>query len=236
MAGKDNRIDADKIVRHINYTKHWLDKANSDFQDKNFSSGSAVLNLARAELTAAWEEALQLKNELFTQIPKKARANWKPAASAGLLASGFMIAIILYQFTGGRVQQAGISDSSSKTPAIVLPQTVETPVTTETVVPEKTLNKVKRVVHPATSKTANKENNVETDEVQTIEFRPSERSSVSIPPFEHEERPAQEPMPYSTVTPQASEEQTQPVVNKTSELNQSDVIELYKTAERSLRK
>jgi deoxyribodipyrimidine photo-lyase len=50
---KNNQIDADKIVKHIKYTKHWLDKANTDFQEKNFASGSAILNLARAELTAA---------------------------------------------------------------------------------------------------------------------------------------------------------------------------------------
>ena len=96
---KDN-VDADKILNHIKYTKHWLDKADDDYKNKRFGSGGIVLGLARAELTTAWEEAMQLKTQVLRKVPKKARsmANWRSASAVGLMASGFLIAFMLIRF------------------------------------------------------------------------------------------------------------------------------------------
>jgi hypothetical protein len=220
----NNQIDADKIVRHIKYTKHWLDKANTDFNEQNFASGSAILNLARAELTTAWEEAMQLKTELFKAVPKKARANWKPAASIGLLASGFMIALVITKFTPANQPM----DASGPAPAIVLPQQpVSEPAEAAVLQPAET-KKTESVVN------TNHRKVVRHAAVKETEAPMPMMSNISVPPLAHtpvvEPEPAQQP---SAATP---EPQVQPVAKKTNELNQTEVIELFKTAETSLKK
>ncbi len=100
---KDHHVDADQVCKHIKYTEHWLEKANRDFEEKNFANGGIVLNIARAELTAAWEEAMQLKAQVFTALPRKARANWKPLTSVGALASGFLIAFVMMKVMPGTI-------------------------------------------------------------------------------------------------------------------------------------
>lgn len=113
---KDHQVDADQICKHIKYTQHWLDKANQDFEEQNFANGGVVLNIARAELTAAWEEAMQLKTQVFTTLPRKARANWKPLTSVGALASGFLIAFVMMKV------MPDVVPGGSNTPA---PETVQ---------------------------------------------------------------------------------------------------------------
>ncbi|MFA6451339.1 MAG: hypothetical protein WCX65_17835 [bacterium] len=225
----NNQIDADKIVRHINYTKHWLDKANTDFQDKNFASGSAVLNIARAELTAAWEEALQLKTELFRKAPRKMRANWKPAASVGLLAGGFMIALVITKFTPNNalVETSG----PSAEPAIVLPQQpVEAPAAALVAPAEsKVIETKKHTGHQAARHSA-PQNAQETVEL-TAQTEIRQETAPAVPPSYIQP----EPLPYSSIGHVAAEPKVQPAA-QTSEINQADVIELFKTAESSLKK
>lgn len=93
---KNKNVDADKIMNHIKYTRHWLDKADDDYRNQRFGPGGMVIGLARAELTAAWEEAVQLKTQVIRNVPRKARkmANWQNASVVGLMASGFLIAFM----------------------------------------------------------------------------------------------------------------------------------------------
>ena len=104
-----DKVDAEKIINHIKYTKHWLDKADEDYKNKRFGAGSMILGLARAELTSAWEEAMQLKTQVFRTMPKQARrmANWKSASAVGLLASGFLIAFMITQFSNPALMHTG---------------------------------------------------------------------------------------------------------------------------------
>lgn len=95
----NKNVDSDKIVNHIKYTRHWLDKAHTDFLEQRFAEGSVILNIARAELTAAWEEVMHLKTQVTTTMPRKARDNWKPLSSVGLLAAGFMISMFVTKLT-----------------------------------------------------------------------------------------------------------------------------------------
>jgi hypothetical protein len=99
---KNNNVDADKILNHIKYTKHWLDKADDDYRNQRFGPGGMVIGLARAEITAAWEEAVQLKTQVVRKMPRQARkmANWKNASVVGLMASGFLIAFMVIKFAG----------------------------------------------------------------------------------------------------------------------------------------
>ena len=104
-----DKVDAEKIINHIKYTKHWLDQADEDYKNKRFGAGSMILGLARAELTSAWEEAMQLKTQVFRTMPKQARrmANWKSASAVGLLASGFLIAFMITQFSNPALMNTG---------------------------------------------------------------------------------------------------------------------------------
>jgi len=228
---RKDQIDADKIVKHIKYTKHWLDKANNDFQEKNFASGSAILNIARAELTTAWEEAMQLKTELFKTIPKKARNNWKPAASVGLLASGFLMAFMLTQFTQRQIPQTDSTETAK--PAMILQQTAdETPAeataeisATPAVQPEKPVSRhVRRA--PAGKKSS-------PAPAPTVE-QPAHESESSTDESTHLE--SAQPLPYSPVGHQPTEAKSDNQEKQKNELGQSEVIELFKTAESSLRK
>lgn len=220
-------VDAEKIVKHIKYTKHWLDKANKDFQEKNFANGNIVLNLGRAELTAAWEEAMQLKTRIFKKLPQKAKANWKPAASVGLLASGFLIAFFVIQFTQTQVPRPGaVEQVATPAPAaIVQPapqQNVEAAPAPEAAQPAA----AKPAYKPARKRTAS---------------APAAEAAVpSVVPSPAPAEPAPvvsepEVMPFTPVGHPSAEPHAAPA-DKTSELGQSEVIDLYKTAERSLRK
>ncbi len=226
---RKDQIDADKIVKHIKYTKHWLDKANNDFQEKNFASGGAILNIARAELTTAWEEAMQLKTELFKTIPKKARNNWKPAASVGLLASGFIMAFMLTQFTQRQVPQTDSLDPVSK-PAIILQQTAaETPAAApaESIV-SPAVQPEKPVARRASAKTA------KSAEPASSSAQPAHEA---VAPLTDNTQPeAAQPLPYSPIGHQPAEAQPITQEKQKKELGQSEVIELFKTAESSLRK
>ena len=99
---KNQNVDADKILNHLKYTRHWLDKADDDYRHQRFGPGGMVIGLARAELTAAWEEALQLKTQVVRKMPRQARqmASWKNASVVGLMASGFLIAFMVIKFSG----------------------------------------------------------------------------------------------------------------------------------------
>ena len=126
---KHQSVDADKILNHIKYTRHWLDKADEDYRERRFGPGGMILGLARAELTAAWEEAVQLKTQVIRKAPRKARAmtNWKNASVVGLMASGFLIAFMVIKFTGNP------EILGQRTAPVVQPQAV---VVTEQVEPE----------------------------------------------------------------------------------------------------
>lgn len=89
-------VDKEKVIKHINYTKFWLDKAIKEYATKGIIAGNIILNIARAELTSAWEEAQQIKK--FISQKKKTK-EWKAISSLSLLASGFIIAILLFHFT-----------------------------------------------------------------------------------------------------------------------------------------
>jgi hypothetical protein len=225
----NNQIDADKIVRHIKYTKHWLDKANSDFNEQNFASGSAILNLARAELTTAWEEAMQLKTELFRTVPKKAKANWNPAASIGLLASGFMIALVITKFAPNTTTM----DASGPAPAIVLPQQpVAEPAETVAIQPAVETQKTETAAN--TSRPTVKHSAAGKAVEATSKTAMPMMRNISVPPLAPTPVVTPEPVAQPAVAEPAP---VQPVaLKKTNELNQSEVIELFKTAETSLKK
>lgn len=117
-----NQVDADKILNHIKYTKHWLDKADEDYKNKRFGNGAVNVGLARADLTAAWELALQFKTQVFHKMPKKARglANWKSASAVGLLASGFIMAFMINQYAGGVLMKRQQNQPTVQTHAVVI--------------------------------------------------------------------------------------------------------------------
>ena len=108
------KIDSEKIIRHIKYTRHWLDKANDDIMEKRFSAGGVILNLARAEITAALEEALMLKSRVAAKLPvRRPSVKWGVASSVSLLASGFIIAVLVIQFTSNPIPRPGGMKSAS---------------------------------------------------------------------------------------------------------------------------
>lgn len=103
------KIDSEKIIRHIKYTRHWLDKANDDITEKRFSAGGMILNLARAEITAALEEALMLKSRVAAKLPvRRPSVKWGVASSVSLLASGFIIAVLVIHFSSNPIPRPGV--------------------------------------------------------------------------------------------------------------------------------
>jgi len=240
---KEPHVDADKICKHIKYTQHWLDKANDDFQEKRFASGGIVLNLARAELTAAWEELIQLKTQVTRNLPRKARTHWKPLSSVGLLASGFFIAMFFTHMAGAPVP--GLRETSNPPSTIratdtasdresaqkyieSLPETV--PVTGETSAissgiktsaePAKTIQPRKTVRKPAAKPAP-----VET--VNTIS------KAEHAPAVAVIEKPAT--LPYTPVGHSVPESSPQ---NKSAAkpLENAEIIDLFNTAQKTLRK
>lgn len=130
-----DKVDANKILNHIKYTRHWLDKADEDYKNKQFGNGGMILGLARAELTTAWEEALQLKTQVLRRMPQKARgmANWKSASVVGLMASGFLIAFMAIKFANPEYMKQNLGQPEPHT--VVLTEQV-VPVAPTAVKPE----------------------------------------------------------------------------------------------------
>ncbi|MEW5945971.1 MAG: hypothetical protein AB1742_07205 [bacterium] len=120
------KVDSDKIIRHIKYTKHWLEKANEDFTHKQFTHGSTILSLARAEITAALEEALLIKSRIASKLPRRVRGiQFRAASSVSLLAAGFLIAVLIIEFTSNPLpritkeepREAGVAVTEEAVPA-----------------------------------------------------------------------------------------------------------------------
>ncbi|HOO55962.1 MAG TPA: hypothetical protein PLN69_04010 [bacterium] len=240
-------VDTDKIVKHIKYTKHWLDKANSNFQDKQFSDGSVVLNLARAELTAAWEEAMQIKAQMVSKIPQKAKSNWKPISSLGLLASGFLIAFLMIKFTPSQVPEPGrihqvvapVSIEQTMTeqnipeeaPAIeeVGTEVVEEqPAVVETSVPvPKKVSVTKKSNAVKIQKTVNQSEPAKVDLKKAVE-----KTVVAVTVIAEPEVLPYTPVGNSSMRNRSTQKETQ----KSSGLEQNEIIELFKTAESSLQR
>jgi hypothetical protein len=213
-------VDTDKILKHIEYTKHWLDKANKNYEEKSFANGSVTLNLARAELTAAWEEAMQLKTRIFRTLPGKAKANWKPMTSVGMLASGFLIAFFMIRFTNNNVPEPG-AVRETPLPAIVAEPAAESQADAVVVAPP--LDSVQKAPapktrpaaakasapasQPAVSESVERQPEAVSAERETVEVQPAAAERVSVP------------------------EKTAPAQR---ELSQSEIIELMKAAERAL--
>ena len=209
-------VDTDKILKHIEYTKHWLDKANKNYEEKSFANGGMTLNVARAELTAAWEEAMQLKTRIFRTIPSKAKANWKPMTSVGMLASGFLIAFFMIRFTNNNVPEPGASVETPLPAAIV--ESAAEPQADAPVVVVPALDSIEKapapkprpaaakVPAPASQPAASESSEPQTEAVST------ERETVEIQP-----------------APAAS-----PSAPAQRELSQSEIIDLMKAAERAL--
>jgi len=233
---KEKHIDADKICKHIQYTQHWLEKADNDIREQRFSSGGVILNIARAELTAAWEELVQFKQQVVTTLPAKTKANWRPVTSAGLLASGFLIALLLTKFTS--VPVPGYHEMSAPdTPpvTIVQPQVQETveqpaavPVVEEAVAEPETTEPVKETTG-ATVKTEKS-----APAAKPVVRAPSPKPAPAKPPAVEE--PAV--LPFSPV----GSRKEKPVARETEDmkpadrqLEQSEIIELFNTAQEALR-
>lgn len=135
---KNKNVDADKILNHLKYTRHWLDKADDDYRNQRFGPGGMVIGLARAELTAAWEEALQLKTQVVRKMPRQARkmANWKNASVVGLMASGFLIAFMVMKFAGNpNMLEPGNQPALQPHAVIVTEQSAESVMESETAQP-----------------------------------------------------------------------------------------------------
>lgn len=247
---KEHNVDAEKICKHIKYTKHWLDKANQELQDQKFASGSVVLNLARAELTAAWEEMMQIRTQVFKTIPRKAKANWKPLASASLLASGFIMAIIVTRFTDTPLTSSTtIEDTrpavTSPLQAIITPAPILTaavaaqPSTSRGTYAENAKRKQRRIVKQTASYVPASQPQARASSVQPIaapvETRLAPRQEAAAPETKRIEEPVS--LPYSPVGSAAQHVSAQShAERKSSELKQNDVIELFKTAEQTLTK
>ena len=73
-------INKNKILDHIKFAKYWLDKAKGDYQGNRFTSGNIILNLARAELTTAWEEAVKIKRKIAVTGKSREWRCWYPVA------------------------------------------------------------------------------------------------------------------------------------------------------------
>ena len=124
-----DKVDANKILNHIKYTRQWLDKADEDYKNKEFGNGGMILGLARAELTTAWEEALQLKTQVLRRMPQKARgmANWKSASVVGLMASGFLIAFMAIKFANPEYMNVNLGQTDPRTVVLTEQVAPETP-------------------------------------------------------------------------------------------------------------
>lgn len=143
-------VDAEKILNHINYTRHWLDKADEDYQQNRYGNGGMILGLARAELTAAWEEALQLKTQVFRKMPRKARGmvTWKNSSAAGLVAAGFIMAFMVIQYGNREVGR----NSGIDTRTVVLTEQSAAPAAAEApAITRAELSAPKRAAAPSTA-------------------------------------------------------------------------------------
>ncbi len=233
--------DAEKIAKHIKYTRHWLDKADDDFSEHKMASGSAVLNLARAELTAAWEEAMQLKTQVIADLPQKAKANWKPLTSVGLLASGFIVAIMINNYSPTSIPGSGpkIEDSSTPPPitaTVVIPEShrKSTPAATQPQTVPSTTAATSRTTTPSATPAHAKAPRPQPAITKTIPSAVATPAQVPQPQVIERVKY----LPYSPLTDQDTQN-AQPVTaqsqSSTRQLEQNEVIELYKTAEHSLR-
>ncbi len=41
-------VDKEKVIKHIDYTKYWLDKAIKEYKSKSITRGNMILNIAKA--------------------------------------------------------------------------------------------------------------------------------------------------------------------------------------------
>lgn len=206
-------IDTEKVVNHIDYTKHWLDKASQDFAEKKFASGGAILNLARAELTAAWEEAMQLKTKIVTSLPSRKRnVNWKAASSVSLLASGFIIAVVMIQFTSNPVPKMDREVSGAR-PAVTEMAPAAPAAVKESVEPRAV---VQMPVAPV--------------QIRTMAAHRPPARPVAAAPAPVEKSPVVAP----PVVAQPPVETHEAVPAPAAELQHSEVIDLYRTAEKAL--
>jgi len=214
------KIDSEKILRHIKYTKHWLDKADSDFAEKKFAAGSSILTLARAELTAAWEEALQLKSRIVGRLPERTgKIHWGAASTISLLASGFIIAVIIIQFTSNPVPRTKTLKSPQVAPSVRIapPAPAVEKAIKPSALPEKT-----RVAVPARKRAAIR------TEMKEIAVPPAALAPVLTPQPEPEQ--IQPPVEPKEVKPEPA-----PATILPQTLPQTEIIDLYKTAEKTLK-
>ncbi|MEW6202146.1 MAG: hypothetical protein AB1546_09235 [bacterium] len=210
------KIDSEKILRHIKYTRHWLDKANSDFAEKKFASGSTILSLARAELTAAWEEALQLKSRIVGKLPARSnRLYWGAASSVSMLASGFIIAVIIIQFTSNPVPRTKSMQPLPESAGVTSTVTPQQPVASKTVEP-----------------TAEPQKIISTTPAPRRQYLRIKETAITAPTPQPEPVPQIEPV-LPQLEPTAVE--TKPAPEPVKILPQTEIIELYKTAEKSLK-
>jgi hypothetical protein len=211
------KIDSEKILRHIKYTKHWLDKADSDFAEKKFTSGSSILALARAELTAAWEEALQLKSRIIGKIPERTRKiHWGAASTISLLASGFIIAVIIIQFTSNPVPRTKSPQVVPSVSNVIAPRM---PAVEKTIKPAALPEKV-RIAVPARKRAAIR------TEIKESAVPLAAPAPVLTPQPEPEEIQS---------TPEEVKPEPAPATILPQTLPQTEIIDLYKTAEKTLK-
>jgi hypothetical protein len=249
-----DKVDADRIINHIKYTKHWLDKADEDYKEKRFGNGAMIIGLARAELTAAWEEAMQLKTQVVRKMPRKAVrfANWKNASAVGLLASGFMIAFMISQYSNNALTRRENQASVIKSQPIVITEQAPRHAASKTAHKEKSNSKkppeqdnTKPPEPPTTPPTMHNEqmgpraprpdrnqlNNSSRTE-QPAETQASESFTDTAP-----EQP-EEPVVYKSIipTPPPAEAPRETVNNTTTQPKKSDLdpISLFTTADDSL--
>lgn len=213
-------IDSEKIVRHIKYTRHWLDKATDEIGQKKFASGGAVLALAKAEIASALEEALMLKSRVVSKLPaRRPSVKMGVASSVSLLASGFIIAVLVIQFTTNPIPRpGGIGQIDSVTTA---PVVVDPTPAVKTASPA--AERVKSTVAPASvPKIIAAPRRI----IRALR-RPARAAAV-------ETAPAPVAAPVSAATPEPAAVPVVEAPKPAPTLNQSDIIDMYKAAKQAL--
>lgn len=81
------------VLNHLRFARHWLTKAEGEFQRQETAQGELTLSLAQAEVKKAWLESRSGVNLVrLPGLASPARRRWWPLLGAGSLAAALVVA------------------------------------------------------------------------------------------------------------------------------------------------